>query len=218
MMRLAGVALLLALPAQGAEVRPGSIEIATTGDEVHYLVAGPADGRPVLLLHGARFDATTWEGLGTLSLLADAGYHAVALDLPGYGRSWEAHGNEEKFLRRFLRKMKLAPPVVVAPSMSGRFAFPLAADPGAVAGLVALAPVGSVEYAPRLATARVPLLAIWGAQDALFPVAHGEQLVAAVEGGRLVVLEGAGHPSHLDQPDRFHAALFDFLAGLDEVP
>jgi abhydrolase domain-containing protein 14 len=207
----------LALPGLLSGAEPGTIEIAATGDEVHFLTAGPEDGRPVLLLHGARFDATTWEGLGTLDLLAEAGYRAIALDLPGYGRSWEARGSEARFLGRFIRKMKLAPPVVVSPSMSGRFAYPLATEqPHNIAGLVALAPAGTPEFAERLASSNTPLLVVWGSQDTVFPLEQGRRLVAAVAGSRLVVLEGAGHPSYLDRPDPFHEALLAFLSGLGE--
>lgn len=206
----------LALPSLVSGAEPGTIEIATTGDEVHFLAAGPADGRPVLLLHGGRFDSSTWEGLGTLNLLAGEGYRAIALDLPGYGRSWEAHGSETKFLGRFVRKMKLSPPVVVSPSMSGRFAYPLAADhPEAIAGLVALAPAGTPEFASRPDVFSVPLLIVWGDQDTVFPVDQGRHLATAVPGSRLLILEGAGHPSYLDRPDQFHQALLEFLAGLE---
>ncbi|WP_158888505.1 haloalkane dehalogenase [Amycolatopsis anabasis] len=52
---------------------------------IGYLEAGPADGRPVLLLHGE----PTWSYLyrGLLAPLAAAGLRAIAPDLVGFGRS-----------------------------------------------------------------------------------------------------------------------------------
>lgn len=44
--------------------------------------AGPADGRPVLLLHGFPQDGWCWRGLQ--AGLADAGYRSLAPDLRGY--------------------------------------------------------------------------------------------------------------------------------------
>ena len=44
-------------------------------------------GRPVLLLHGIGGGRAIWAG--TLEDLAQAGFDAMALDLPGYGGSQE---------------------------------------------------------------------------------------------------------------------------------
>ncbi|PNI80338.1 ABHD14A-ACY1 isoform 24 [Pan troglodytes] len=38
----------------------------------------------VVLLHGKAFNSHTWEQLGTLQLLSQRGYRAVALDLPAH--------------------------------------------------------------------------------------------------------------------------------------
>jgi haloalkane dehalogenase len=50
-----------------------------------YVAAGPADGPPVLLLHGE----PSWSFLyrKVMPVLADAGLRAIALDLVGFGRS-----------------------------------------------------------------------------------------------------------------------------------
>jgi haloalkane dehalogenase len=55
------------------------------GLRLAYVEAGPADGEPVLLLHGE----PTWSFLyrKVMPVLADAGWHVIAPDLAGFGRS-----------------------------------------------------------------------------------------------------------------------------------
>lgn len=48
----------------------------------------------VLLLHGARYTSSTWVDLGTLTALANAGYRAVAVDLPAHGSSGDRVDHE----------------------------------------------------------------------------------------------------------------------------
>jgi pimeloyl-ACP methyl ester carboxylesterase len=55
------------------------------GIRVFYVENGPPDGPLVLLCHG--FPEFWWSWRHQLGPLGDAGYHAVAIDLPGYGRS-----------------------------------------------------------------------------------------------------------------------------------
>jgi haloalkane dehalogenase len=52
---------------------------------IHHVEAGPADGEPVLMLHGE----PTWSYLyrKMLPVVADAGLRAIAPDLVGFGRS-----------------------------------------------------------------------------------------------------------------------------------
>src|SRR5487761_1019363 len=55
------------------------------GARMAYVEAGPADGEPVLLLHGE----PSWSFLyrHVMPVLADAGLRAIAADLIGFGRS-----------------------------------------------------------------------------------------------------------------------------------
>ena len=105
--------------------------------------------------------------------------------------------------------------VVVAPSMSGRFTFPLLIDrPSYVAGFVPVAPAAIDRYLPQLEGSKVPSLIFWGENDRLIPVKQGRELGRALPDSRLVVLEGASHPCYLDRPLDFHRELLHFLRGL----
>jgi len=55
------------------------------------LTWGPADGRPLLLIHGVTSSAANWWRLGPA--LAATGRRVVAVDLPGHGRTghWQGH-------------------------------------------------------------------------------------------------------------------------------
>lgn len=187
-------------------------ETSLAGARVHTLSAGPEHGPVVLLLHGARFSSRTWRELGTLELLASKGMRAVAVDLPGYGRSEPSDVDPARLLSLLIPALGIQRPVVVAASMSGAYAYPLAeSDPSSIAGLVAVAPAGTPEHAPRLAGKGVPLLVVWGGEDRIFPAAQADLLANSVEGSRKLVLEGASHPCYLDRPEEFHAALVEFV-------
>jgi len=185
------------------------------GHSIHSLRAGPETGRSILLLHGAKFDAETWRKLGTLTLLAKAGYRVVALDLPGFGRSEPWRFDRGHFLERLLPELDIGRPVVVAPSMSGAVTFPvLERRPELVSGFVGVAPAGAQRHAARLDGSSVPTLIVWGDRDAVFPVSGAKRLAARFERASVVILEGARHPCYLDEPARFHEAVLEFLAGL----
>jgi len=212
--RWVAAVLVFAASVSAEEVQDLSVELG--GHPIHGLVAGPKGGRPVLLLHGAKFASSTWKKLGTLEKLAGAGYRAVALDIPGFGRSPGWDFDRDTFLASLLPVLDLQRPVVVAPSMSGRVAFPLIhRHPEQVEGFVAVAPAGSQRYAPLLAGSAVPTLVVWGERDEAIPVAQAEKLVAGFDNGTLVILPRARHAAYLDQSERFHKALLEFLSGLD---
>ncbi len=67
---------------------------------------------------------------------------------------------------------------------------------------------------PGLGAIAVPTLVIVGRDDKLTPIAFSEAMVSAIRGARLVVIEGAGHLSNLEQPRAFNAAVRSFLDGL----
>ncbi len=58
----------------------------------------------------------------------------------------------------------------------------------------------------------VPTLVITGDEDRVYPPALAQGMAQRIPGAELVVLEGCGHLSNLEQPERFNAALLDFLS------
>lgn len=198
--------------------RSERVALALPGSPLAARAAGPAEGPLVLLLHGAAFSAATWEELGTLAALADAGYRAVAVDLPGHGDSPAGRNAPQDdagraaLLDSTLALLGAADAAVVAPSMSGRYALPLAArHPERVRALAAVAPAGIAEQLEALRGSPVRARIWWSEDDAVIPIAQGEALAAAMPRAELARWAGATHPLYLDDPARFHAELIAFL-------
>ncbi len=183
---------------------------------VHCLIAGPQTGRPVILLHGASFSSATWQQIGSIDQLTQAGYRVYAPDLPGFGQSQATETPSTKWLLHFMTILNMTAPVVVSPSMSGRFSFPLAAEyPERLGGLVFVAPVQVPKYLAKLRQVTCPVLIVWGQTDRLIPVEQADQLLAAIGHGETLILEGAGHAAYMDRTEEFHRALLRFLAAVE---
>lgn len=88
--RLAALALIASTSgclAYHAGALPGEPEdaryVELDGVRVRYAEAGPADGPAVVLVHGFASSLETWAPV--MPALAEAGMHAIALDLKGFG-------------------------------------------------------------------------------------------------------------------------------------
>ncbi|MDQ5818677.1 MAG: alpha/beta fold hydrolase [Actinomycetota bacterium] len=65
----------------------------------------------------------------------------------------------------------------------------------------------------RLPLLEVPTLVVWGARDRVFPESQARDAVAHLPEGSLAVIPDCGHMPHVECPDRFLAALGEFLGG-----
>ena len=63
----------------------------------------------------------------------------------------------------------------------------------------------------QLGALNMPTLVVWGALDAVVPVAHAHAAVRRLPRGELVVIPNAGHAPQLERPREFVAALEPFL-------
>ena len=157
-------------PAGRADIRVAQVTLAD-GVTIRVAESGTEGRQSVLLVHGWGASLYMWRAW--FAPLAEAGYHVVALDLPGHGLS-DKPCDEGRYrldsmvssLREIIARRRLRSPHVVAQSMGGSIALDLAmsGDP-AIKRLVLVNPAafGIVQILPlaRRASPKVvePMLA-----------------------------------------------------------
>ncbi|KFV18774.1 Alpha/beta hydrolase domain-containing protein 14A, partial [Tauraco erythrolophus] len=137
--------------------------------------------------------------------------------VPGYGDSppvetvATAQGRVA-FLDHVLQELSMRRPVLVSPSMSGRFALPfLLARWEQLAGFVPIAPVGTKDYA---AEQYQQVQVRWVVGLLRGPWVLVSLIGQPAVGQRVAVVPDAGHACYLDKPEDFHQALLGFLRQL----
>ncbi|XP_028853304.1 putative protein-lysine deacylase ABHD14B [Denticeps clupeoides] len=209
----------------GVKLTEGAASVQLCAGPLFYRQAEPEtgpSGLSVLLLHGVRFSSENWLEIGTLHALAGAGHRAVALDLPGLGRSKAAAAPAAVgelapalFLKQVCHALDLGPVAVVSPSLSGMYSLPFLLQHGdLVKAYVPVAPICTEKVsAEQYRTVQTPALIVFGDQDTQL----GELSLSNLKhlpNHRVVVMKGAGHPCYLDDPETWHKALLDFLQAL----
>lgn len=70
--------------------------------------------------------------------------------------------------------------------------------------------MAETDLSEQLRHVRVPTLLIWGRSDVRSPLTVAHQFEEAIADTELVVIEGAGHLSNLDRPERVNDAVREF--------
>jgi len=198
------------------------IDVMSPALNTHYTLAVRARtpmryNITVVMLHSDWYDSSVWERINTLHLLAQHGYRALALDLPGYGYSLgkapEEHFDRAVVLEHALVRLNATECVViVTPSMSGTYALPiLVRGTLKLKGFVALAPhfvdnFSHLEY-QDVAT---PTLLVYGTEDTTYG-APAAQHLRHIPDVHMRLIQGAGHDCYVDYPEKFHVYLLSFL-------
>ena len=64
----------------------------------------------------------------------------------------------------------------------------------------------------------LPTMIVWGANDAIIPVAHAHSAHEAIPGSRLEILDDVGHFPHAEDPEQFIELMLDFMATTEPGP
>jgi pimeloyl-ACP methyl ester carboxylesterase len=70
----------------------------------------------------------------------------------------------------------------------------------------------NADLRPHMPAIGVPTLLVWGSRDTDTPLSAAREMEKLIPDAGLVVLEGAGHYSYLDQPARFARIVSHFIA------
>jgi pimeloyl-ACP methyl ester carboxylesterase len=90
---------------------------------------------------------------------------------------------------------------------------PLQTRGGQLAALRARTQAGQFPVEPELGRINVDTLILWGAQDALIPVAAGHKLNALIKRSKLVTIENCGHLPQEEMPERVVGEITQFISG-----
>jgi pimeloyl-ACP methyl ester carboxylesterase len=95
--------------------------------------------------------------------------------------------------------------------ISGPLAYELLSGAGKPGFVDALQALYDYRIRDRLPEIACPTLVVWGADDALVPLKHAFEYEQLIPRARAVVFRRTGHAPMLEQPERFNAALLEFL-------
>lgn len=120
-----------------------------------------------------------------------------------------------------VREMLAAPPEAFDPTLPGLFGAEPSDDVVTLMEVIAadvrpetleleLGIMAETDLSGLLPHVTVPTLLVWGRLDVRSPLEVATQFAEAIEDSELVLIEGAGHLSNLEQPARVNDAIRDF--------
>ena len=172
----------------------------------------------VLFLHGIGLSSTIWINIGTFEILAELGYRALAVDLPGHGNSNDLSIPYKRddilgYMTNLFTALDLHLPVMVSPSTGGEYAMPLLmAYPRILRGLVAIAPSDTQHYLiSDYKKLSVPMLILFGENDQTMLHESSLDSLWYVPDRKIYMIKNTTHACYVDHPPTFHKLLIQFL-------
>jgi pimeloyl-ACP methyl ester carboxylesterase len=185
--------------------------------KVFGMSAGNPDSQLILGIHGMsqRNGWHTWEPL--LHPLAKAGYFALSVDMPGWGRSQLKNApnlNTSGAITTagdIIKSLGKQPAMVMGKSWGGGIAFQLALEyPELVSKLIVTAP--AYREIARLSKLIQPVLMAWAEDDPVIPIKYSAEYEAVIPECELVTYKSGGHSAGPNNAEDFSRKVINFLA------
>ncbi|KAG8506588.1 Protein ABHD14B [Galemys pyrenaicus] len=164
----------------------------------------------------------TWQPVGTLYRLAQAGYQTVTIDLLSLGHSTEAGAPAligelvpSNHLAAVVDALELGPQFVISPQLSGMCSCPSSRLPDlglCACGLICIDKISMANYA----NVKTSVLIIYEDQDPMGQTSfeHLKQLASHW----VLTIEGPSHPCYLDKPQEWHTGAIIRTIPADGLP
>ena len=183
-----------------------------------YGKAAGQPGNPVVLgIHGwsQRNGWHSWSPL--LAPLAEAGFYAVSVDMPGWGESTLVSGEKlvgEKAVAAataILATLHADTAILMGKSWGGGVALQLAlTHPERITHLILTAPAYQGDLA-TLAQLKQPVLLAWAEDDPVIPISFAERVAAAIPHCTLITYPTGGHSAAMNNTADFAPRAVTFL-------
>jgi len=126
---------------------------------------------------------------------------------PVLARRWQHIARLPRLRWDALRTAGIRDPRAIPPDL----AYELLSGVGKPGFVDALHALYAYRIRDRLPEIACPTLVVWGAQDPIVPLGHAFEYRELIPDSRVVVFARAGHAPMLEEPERFNAALLEFL-------
>lgn len=173
----------------------------------------------VVMFHGAAFTSLTWKQIETLTILRDAGYRVIAVDLPGFGESPQGTilpKENALFVEAVFKAAGVKKAVLISPSMSGRYAIPyifsnIRKETRTLKAWVPVAPVSIRDHTEdEYSKLGVKTFIVYGEKDSSGR-AQSLQYLAKIPGSDLYGMINGEHPCYMTDPKEWNQHLLAFL-------
>ena len=190
--------------------------IDTSYGKVFGMSAGDPDFQLILGIHGMsqRNGWHTWEPL--LHPLAETGYFATSVDMPGWGKSRLVNASNLSMAGAvttavdIINGLHKQPAIIMGKSWGGGVAFQVALEyPELVSKLIVTAP--AYREIAKLHKLSQPVLMAWAHDDPVIPIRYAAEYVAAIPDIELVTYESGGHSAASNNAEEFSRRAISFL-------